>query len=191
MPRTERILDAHSLRGLAHPLRMKMLGHLRSEGPATATQLGEIFGESSGTTSWHLRQLAEHGFIEEAPGLGNRRERWWMASQQSTHLEHASLELGDDPEAKAALDVFLDAVVAEQMHSAATFQRERLTWSPEWVHASNLSDWDLRLTADEALALGERLEQLIESYRRPARPGDERVTVQIQLFPRRSPGSAQ
>jgi DNA-binding transcriptional ArsR family regulator len=185
-PRTERVLDARSLRGLAHPLRIEMLGYLRSEGPATATQLGQIFGESSGTTSWHLRQLAEHGFVEEAPDLGNRRERWWRASQQSTRLEYTP-ELQATPETKAAMDVFLDEVVRGQFRRAATFQQERDTWPITWSRASNLSDWDLRLTAEDAFELGEKLERIIESYRRPARPGDERVTVQLQIFPRRAP----
>ena len=64
-------LDARSLRGLAHPLRMRLLTALRRGGPATASQLAEKLGESSGATSYHLRQLAAHGFVEDAP------EQWW------------------------------------------------------------------------------------------------------------------
>jgi DNA-binding transcriptional ArsR family regulator len=185
-PRIERVLDARSLRGLAHPLRIKLLGYLRSEGPATATQLGQIFGESSGTTSWHLRQLADHGFVEEASDLGNRRERWWRASQQSTRLQY-SPELQDSAETKAALEVYIDEVVREQFRRAATFTQERDSWPQEWAQASSLSDFDLRLTSEEAFQLGEKLERIIEDYRRAARPGDERVTVQLQIFPRRAP----
>lgn len=62
-----RSLDARSLRGLAHPLRMRLLDALRFGGPATASQLAAKLGESSGATSYHLRQLAAHGFIEDAP----------------------------------------------------------------------------------------------------------------------------
>lgn len=62
-----RKLDAHSLRGLAHPLRIRLLGDLRLHGPATASQLAERLGESSGATSYHLRQLAAYGFVEDAP----------------------------------------------------------------------------------------------------------------------------
>lgn len=62
-----RQLDARSLRGLAHPLRMQLLDALRFGGPATASQLAEKLGESSGATSYHLRQLAAHGFVEDAP----------------------------------------------------------------------------------------------------------------------------
>ena len=76
-------LDARTLRAIAHPLRMRMLGILRTEGPATATSLAARLGESSGTTSWHLRQLAEHGFIEEDSERGNRRDRWWPNRKSS------------------------------------------------------------------------------------------------------------
>jgi DNA-binding transcriptional ArsR family regulator len=73
-------LDARTLRGLAHPLRARMVGLLRTEGPATATSLAARVGESSGTTSWHLRQLADAGLVEEDSHRGNRRERWWRAA---------------------------------------------------------------------------------------------------------------
>ena len=59
-------LDAGSLRGLAHPVRLRMLGLLRTEGPATATRLAARLGLNSGATSYHLRQLATHGFVVEA-----------------------------------------------------------------------------------------------------------------------------
>jgi DNA-binding transcriptional ArsR family regulator len=52
-------LDARNLRGLAHPVRVRMLGLLRTEGPSTATLLGERLGLSSAATSYHLRQLAD------------------------------------------------------------------------------------------------------------------------------------
>jgi DNA-binding transcriptional ArsR family regulator len=52
------MLDPHNLRGLAHPLRVRLLGLLRSDGSSTATRLAERLGQSSGATSYHLRQLA-------------------------------------------------------------------------------------------------------------------------------------
>src|SRR5688500_9678439 len=88
-------LDASSLKALAHPLRLRLLGLLRVEGPATATQLAERVGESSGSTSYHLRQLARHGFVEDDPQRGNARERWWRATHQMTSWE--SGEFRDDP----------------------------------------------------------------------------------------------
>lgn len=66
-----------ALRALAHPLRIRILDLLPSHGPLTASKLGEIVGESSGSTSYHLRQLAKHGLVREVEGRGTARERWW------------------------------------------------------------------------------------------------------------------
>src|SRR3712207_9501706 len=63
--------------------RSALLGLLRSEGPSTASKLGQRLGESSGSTSYHLRQLAALGFVEEVPGQGTARERWWRARHQN------------------------------------------------------------------------------------------------------------
>ena len=181
--RSERVLDARSLRGLAHPLRIRMLGLLRTEGPATATALADRLGERSGTTSWHLRQLAEHGFIEEVQGRGTARERWWRAAQQSTRLTD-TIDLGD-PETRGALDIYLHEVLTTSFHQAAAFLAERESWEESWGEAWTLSDWDLRLTPPELQELLERIEALVESYRRDERPGDASVAVQVQGFPRR------
>jgi DNA-binding transcriptional ArsR family regulator len=71
-----RQMDAAHLRALAHPLRLQLLQVLHSEGPATATQLASRLGESSGSTSYHLRALHRAGMVEEAEQR-NARERWW------------------------------------------------------------------------------------------------------------------
>src|SRR5436189_3484080 len=74
-----RPMDAAQLRALAHPLRLQLLELLRSEGPATASQLARRLGESSGATSYHLRALHRAGMVEEAEQR-NARERWWQRS---------------------------------------------------------------------------------------------------------------
>lgn len=70
-------LDPAALRALAHPLRIRILDLLSSQGPLTASKLGEIVSESSGSTSYHLRQLAKHGLVRDVEGKGTARERWW------------------------------------------------------------------------------------------------------------------
>jgi hypothetical protein len=66
-------------RTLANPLRRRMLGHLREHGEANSTSLARALGESTGTTSYHLRKLAEQGFVAEIPEMSHGRERWWRA----------------------------------------------------------------------------------------------------------------
>lgn len=72
-----RPMGAAQLRALAHPLRLELLHVLSAEGPATASQLGRRLGESSGSTSYHLRALHRAGMVEEAEQR-NGRERWWQ-----------------------------------------------------------------------------------------------------------------
>jgi DNA-binding transcriptional ArsR family regulator len=90
--------DVRSLRALAHPLRIQLLDLLRFEGPATASSLARRVGESSGATSYHLRQLARHGFIEPDTRPAHGRERWWrhrerMVSVQAPAEAAVALEL--------------------------------------------------------------------------------------------------
>jgi len=69
--------DARRWKAMSHPLRREMLRHLREHGTASSTTLAEALAESTGTTSYHLRVLADAGVIEEVPGQSNGRERWW------------------------------------------------------------------------------------------------------------------
>jgi DNA-binding transcriptional ArsR family regulator len=73
-------LSATRLRGLSHPLRVRILDLLQVHGALTASRLADLVGESSGSTSYHLRQLAKHEFVREVEGRGTARERWWEAS---------------------------------------------------------------------------------------------------------------
>lgn len=68
------------LRGLVHPIRVRLLRLLREHGPTTATGLAARIGQSSGVTSYHLRVLAENGFVVDDPEPGNGRERWWRST---------------------------------------------------------------------------------------------------------------
>ena len=72
-----RKLPADAMRALAHPLRLRILDELSINGPLTASGLGERLAESSGATSYHLRQLEKHGLVREVTAKGNARERWW------------------------------------------------------------------------------------------------------------------
>jgi DNA-binding transcriptional ArsR family regulator len=66
-------------RTLANPLRRRILSHLEQHQEANSTSLAQALGESTGTTSYHLRKLAEQGFVAEIPEKSGGRERWWRA----------------------------------------------------------------------------------------------------------------
>lgn len=176
-------LDARSVRGLAHPLRVKILGFLRTEGSATATTVAQHLGLNSGATSYHLRQLATYGFVVDDPGRGVGRERWWRAAHASTRWDREDMEVAGSGEA------FLRAVAQNYIeriqHAADSFS----TLPPQWQRASTMSDYVLRLTAEEAEQLNDDLLELLRRYRRHD-PDDEQapagslpVSVQVQTFP--------
>ncbi|TWV41312.1 helix-turn-helix domain-containing protein [Streptomyces misionensis] len=183
---TPRRLDARSLRGLAHPLRMQLLEALRLHGPATASQLGERLGESSGATSYHLRQLADHGFVEDAPERGKGRERWWRAVDRGLTYDSADFE-NASPEVRGLAEVFLQEAAARHTRELTTWLGTRDQWSAAWSRATDMSDMSLRLTPELAAELIEKLHQLVDGYRNrvpdPDTPGAEQVRVHTHLFP--------
>jgi DNA-binding transcriptional ArsR family regulator len=185
-----RRLDARSLRGIAHPLRMRILELLRFDGPATSTVLAARLGENTGTVSWHLRHLAEHGFIEEEVGRGTKRERWWRRSAAKLVLNTA--EFTDDPEARDAVSVWMDEFVRQQFARVEASYRDADELGPEWMHARTLNDWSgLRLTADQLVALNAEVAELVDKYLElPEEAGAQSIVLQYQAFPRRpEPGS--
>src|ERR1700736_5177120 len=97
LPRQLQLTDPRALRAVAHPVRLQLVGLLRREGPLTATQAAERLRQSPASCSFHLRQLAKHGLVEEAGG-GRGRERPWRATAMFTSWPNVA----DTPELAAA-----------------------------------------------------------------------------------------
>ena len=186
------VLDPHNLRGLAHPLRVRLLTLLRVDGPSTATKLAERVGQSSGATSYHLRQLATHGFVvEDAERTGPGRERWWKAVSQRSVLPAATVRAAAG-EAEGALR----ALAAEHFQQVGAFLAELPTLPAAWEAGWVIHDSLLRLTPDEAERLLADLRAVVGRYRddepgaaADAPAGAERVTVQLQILPHLSGGT--
>jgi DNA-binding transcriptional ArsR family regulator len=102
-PQMRHITDPRMLRAMAHPVRIKLINALVLQGPATATELADRVGDTPANCSWHLRQLAKFGFIEEADDLPykgrNRPWRWvpvgnrWGGPDDSPAFAAASAEV--------------------------------------------------------------------------------------------------
>lgn len=183
MPESRVPLTAQSLRGIAHPLRVRLLNLLREDGPSTATRLAERTGESSGATSYHLRQLALYGFAEEDPEQTAGRERWWRATSRSTSLEGPTLR-----SSPAEAETYLRAVASEYADRVDRWLSGITALPDEWDAGATLSNWRLRLTAAESTRLLAELEAVIDRYRHDTgeSTGDgdgERVVLQMQLMP--------
>lgn len=171
--------SAQQLRALSHPVRLRMLGLLRAEGPATATSLATRLGLNTGATSYHLRQLAAHGFVEDDAERGNGRERWWRAAHQSTDTEEPTT-----PEEREAQHAFGQAiaVVHTEMLQRAVEERELLP--EEWQRTSVLSDWMIRLTPARAAALVAALEQVVGDVEEEDGEDVGDFMVVLQTYPR-------
>ena len=179
-------LDARALVALAHPLRIRIRDRLRREGPATASQLARLFGESSGATSYHLRMLARHGLVEPDPERGKGRERWWRATPGIFQIDVS--ELVQDDLGRDAL-----RIASGELHRLAeqrlqTWLNERERWSAPWRDGSENTAVALRLTADEMTTLRDQLSALIEALiGRPESPGARNVEVELNVFPTGKP----
>ena len=180
------VLDAKGLRALAHPVRVHLVGLLRKHGPSTATRLAERLGVNSGTASYHLRQLGAAGFVEEDTERGNARERWWRSVHQVTEFSDRDLA---DREPEAAL-AYLQSVAAIYTLRAQRTLNELQTMPRAWRDTFDMSDWALRLTPEEAVALRQELRDVMARYRwdtpeaaADAPEGAERVAVVTHVLP--------
>ncbi len=182
-------VDARTLRSLAHPLRIRLLNTLREFGPATASKLGERLGESSGATSYHLRQLAEAELVEDAPELGKGRERWWRAVHEGAMFESADFLGHADPEVRGAIGVVMHEVATTHAQELNTWLGTMSEWPQEWRQSSDMSDFKVRLTPELARELSAKLHAVVESYR-DAVPEDTEgsavVRTHLHTFPRPS-----
>jgi predicted ArsR family transcriptional regulator len=154
--RSVELTDPRALRAVAHPVRLALVGLLRREGPLTATQAGARLEESP---SFHLRQLAKHGLVEDAGG-GRGRERPWRATALFTRWG----ETRGDPEVDAASELFT-AVVAEHYFERV---REWLARRPQepaaWQEAAPFGDELVFVTAAELAELSAAVSELCDRY---------------------------
>ncbi len=176
MPITRRrVTDAGDLKMLAHPLRLALLETVVSEGPLTASQAAGLLGESPSNCSWHLRQLAEHGFVREAPG-GTGRNRPWRAVAQG--LDWGDPEDGSaDPDAGIAADALSDLLVEREVQRLRAARASRDAEPAAWQEVTGLVSSMAWLTADEAAELREQLTDVLtphveRSAERSAHPED-------------------
>jgi DNA-binding transcriptional ArsR family regulator len=176
--------SAAGLRTLSHPTRLRMLMLLRLEGPATATQLAQQLKLNTGATSYHLRQLAEHGFIVEDTDRGDGRDRWWKAGHQSTRANLMARNEDEDETTEA----YLQTVALMYTETLMQAVSERRYLPRPWQEASTTSDWHLRLTPARAEQLVDALADLVDGWSEDEddadTPGVGTFVVNLNAFPR-------
>jgi len=157
-PRRERISEPARIRALAHPVRIALLDYLGDVGEATATQCGEVLGESPASCSFHLRMLEKYGYIERAEARG--REKPWR-------VRAADFDLRPDPGApgsvhavQAVASVGLESEFHRALEWFARVDRE----DDEWVQATTFTRSSFWATVEELAELSRDVQNLTDRF---------------------------
>ncbi|MEV6112089.1 helix-turn-helix domain-containing protein [Streptomyces sp. NPDC052109] len=147
-------------KSLGNPLRRRILDYLGRHGEANSTVLARELGESSGTTSYHLRKLAEQRLIEEIPEKSGGRERWWRALPfRHTTPDPATMT---PEEYRAAAEL---AHLKIEFDTALYHRAHREYRGPEgWAQIQRHGTW---LTREELLDFMREYHALLGRYDRP------------------------
>jgi DNA-binding transcriptional ArsR family regulator len=176
------VSDARTFRALGHPVRLALLETLVIEGPLTATEAAERIGESPTTCSFHLRQLARYGFVEEAGG-GKGRARPWRLST----IGMQSANVHDDPETEIAAAALAGLMRERQLERYRTWLDTRGSYPREWRIAANEGDYLFWLTPEELAELNRELAEMLipRARERLSEPGARpagALPVELLLF---------
>ncbi|MEU1801873.1 winged helix-turn-helix domain-containing protein [Streptomyces sp. NPDC019937] len=161
----------------AHHVRTDLLDLLAEFGAVTATEAASRLGYSSGLCSFHLRQLARHGYIEEAPHSGGRARPWRLRRRT--------------PEAAArgtAAEQFGELARGLEDESWRRWLTQRDEAPPAWRHDEAFSAVAY-LTPEEMSRVADAIRRALAPYQdreqRPlARPeGARPVALITRLFP--------
>ena len=173
--------DPKAMRALAHPVRLELLEALAEAPSLTATEAGERVGESPANASFHLRQLAKYGFVEEAGG-GTGRQRPWR-------LKHVGMRWTDvhpDPETARAGRALSRVMRSRYFARAERAFEERLALPEEWRKVTGVNQTRFYLTPDELAQLDKDvLDLMMERFadrRLHQPPGTERVEILTMAY---------
>lgn len=152
-----RLTDPRELAALAHPLRLGILELLSIDGPQTATELANRLGELPANCSWHLRKLAEHGFVEET-GEGTGRRRPWRVTELGLGWDSEAAPTAADHQVSVGLaEMMLDRQL-DRLHAARLRAREE---PPEWQAAMNSCESATWLTDEELAARNAEIREIL------------------------------
>ena len=180
--------DPRLMRALAHPIRLALIEVLTVEGPQTATEAGARLGESPSSCSFHLRQLAKYGFVEETGDGRGRRRPWRMAQIGTTYdLQSPSAELS------TAAETLGEMLQVRLLDRWRHWRRTAHSYPAQWRDVGGSYETVWWVTPDELKALEQEVRSLAMRWRlrlqnpgeRP--PGSLPVEFVSLVFPFRPP----
>jgi DNA-binding transcriptional ArsR family regulator len=166
-----RLHDPSVLKAISHPLRVRILYELTTVAGARASDLAREIGVQANLVSFHLRQLAKYGLVEEAPELArDKRERVWRVSSTagiSTSLSAVANEPGGEAaiqvwkrESAAWAHMVIDHAYAQDVHSPDIY---------------SISDVPMRLTTAQARELATEITALLRRWVHQGSQVDEKA----------------
>jgi DNA-binding transcriptional ArsR family regulator len=175
------LTDLDTITALAHPRRQRMLQYLSLHGPMTSAGLARALALNTGATSYHLRELAKIGLVEEVPELAHGRQRWWRAPQRDLRLPARSAQ---DPALRSALDEAMRLELADDIEDFLRYQQG--AEEPEWADAVLTSRGMVRLAPHEVREFFDEYIALLNRYKQ--RPGTDSpdarmVAARLLMFP--------
>jgi DNA-binding transcriptional ArsR family regulator len=178
LPRRD-VVRIDELKALAHPLRQRILYHLAFVGSASSTSVAQAFGESTGSTSYHLRQLARYGFIEEDLERKRGRERWWRIVPLDLRAAR------DDPGAEHVTGQLRRIRLERDRALVDRYLAERHRFG-DLAEATMFSSSAIHLTEEELRRFTEEYVALVKGWWRPADaspPDAAPITLLFYAFP--------
>lgn len=132
-------------------------------GEATATELSARVGQSVANCSWHLRQLAQYGFIEKAERARTNRERPWRVVVESASFSRHE----DDPELSRAEEAAAEVILEREVEALNDWRTAKYADRREWREGS--FEFELRgwLTAGELAVLQDEVDAVIRRHLYP------------------------
>jgi DNA-binding transcriptional ArsR family regulator len=182
----DRDVDLAGLKALAHPLRVEIFDALSTYGSFTASGLAERLGESSGATSYHLRQLEKHGFVREVDGKGTSRERWWERTPGALNI--GSEDATATPAGRSAATMIFRQLRYNEDRMLSDFVDRAVDELPkEWLDGAAIATMNTRLTAEQMRKFVAEVVAVTDKYVAPFKnqdvPGSRPIHVVFHAFP--------
>ncbi|MFD5225763.1 ArsR/SmtB family transcription factor [Microbacterium sp. NPDC058342] len=189
--RQVRTLDAGALKALAHPLRVRIYDLLSERGPQTASSLAALIGETSGSTSYHLRALAAHDLIREVRDRGTARERWWERPRGRINLPGPDDSMS--PSNRAAAQIVTSEFFRLRHQTLMDYLNRPDSEQPEeWRDAGLVMTSTLELTpaqmAEVTAEMSSVVNAIVERYKgQEGVSGARRVSLRAEIFDQAPP----
>lgn len=170
-------------KALSNPVRRDILQYLGAHEEANSTSVAKALGESTGTTSYHLRKLADLDLIEEIEERSSGRERWWRSKMKDIFTPPGLEMTPDEREAAVKLGALKMSNDLRLVVAAYSGYDDADGWNQIWRSG-------FRMTKEQVQQFTEEYENLIWKY--ATGPGEHpegsrQMAIRLVMLPDEGP----